>query len=65
MNALMHANFGITDFWTFLLGTIFIVLLPGPNSLYVRRRNVHRLRCEAGDGHAVILAAFIYTPLYF
>lgn len=35
MNALMHANFGITDFWTFLLGTIFIVLLPGPNSLYV------------------------------
>ncbi len=35
MNALMHANFGITDFWTFLLGTIFIVLLPGPNSLFV------------------------------
>ncbi|NMM29159.1 MAG: leucine efflux protein LeuE [Glaciimonas sp.] len=35
MNALMHANFGITDFWTYLLGTIFIVLLPGPNSLYV------------------------------
>jgi leucine efflux protein len=35
MNALMHATFGITDFWTFLLGTIFIVLLPGPNSLYV------------------------------
>ena len=35
MNALMHANFGITDFWTFLIGTIFIVLLPGPNSLYV------------------------------
>ncbi|WP_317203110.1 leucine efflux protein LeuE [Janthinobacterium sp.] len=35
MNALMHANFGITDFWTFLFGTIFIVLLPGPNSMYV------------------------------
>ena len=35
MNALMYANFGITDFWTFLLGTIFIVLLPGPNSMYV------------------------------
>jgi leucine efflux protein len=35
MNALIHANFGITDFWTFLFGTIFIVLLPGPNSLYV------------------------------
>jgi leucine efflux protein len=27
--------FGITDLTTFVLGTIFIVLLPGPNSLYV------------------------------
>lgn len=35
MNALMHATFGITDFWTFFFGTLFIVLLPGPNSLYV------------------------------
>lgn len=26
---------GITDLTTFVLGTIFIVLLPGPNSLYV------------------------------
>jgi leucine efflux protein len=28
-------NYGITDLTTFILGTIFIVLLPGPNSLYV------------------------------
>lgn len=27
--------FGITDLTTFVLGTIFIVLLPGPNSMYV------------------------------
>lgn len=27
--------FGITDLPTYVLGTIFIVLLPGPNSLYV------------------------------
>ncbi|MDY0072072.1 MAG: leucine efflux protein LeuE [Thauera sp.] len=27
--------YGITDLLTFTLGTIFIVLLPGPNSLYV------------------------------
>lgn len=26
---------GITDLWTYVLGAIFIVLLPGPNSLYV------------------------------
>lgn len=27
--------FGITDIWTYLVGAIVIVLLPGPNSLYV------------------------------
>ena len=27
--------FGITDLTTFIIGTILIVLLPGPNSLYV------------------------------
>lgn len=27
--------FGIVDITTFIVGTIFIVLLPGPNSLYV------------------------------
>lgn len=27
--------YGVTDLSTFVLGTIFIVLLPGPNSLYV------------------------------
>lgn len=35
MNALMQTTFGITDFWTYVVGTIFIVLLPGPNSMYV------------------------------
>lgn len=28
-------HYGITDLPAFILGTIFIVLLPGPNSLYV------------------------------
>ncbi|NMG43411.1 leucine efflux protein LeuE [Aromatoleum toluvorans] len=27
--------YGVTDLTTFILGTIFIVLLPGPNSVYV------------------------------
>ncbi|MDR8410785.1 leucine efflux protein LeuE [Nonomuraea sp. 3-1Str] len=27
--------FGITDVWTYVIGAFFIVLLPGPNSLYV------------------------------
>ncbi|WP_232365727.1 leucine efflux protein LeuE [Denitrificimonas caeni] len=28
-------SLGITDLWTYVLGTVFIVLLPGPNSLFV------------------------------
>lgn len=35
MNHLMHASFGVVDFWKYFLGTLLIVLLPGPNSLYV------------------------------
>jgi len=27
--------YGVTDIWTYALGALFIVLLPGPNSLYV------------------------------
>jgi leucine efflux protein len=26
---------GVTDIWTYLIGTVAIILLPGPNSLYV------------------------------
>ena len=29
------SNAGIVDFTSYLLGTLFIILLPGPNSLYV------------------------------
>lgn len=31
----MDHMFGIVNLWTYVLGVIFIVLLPGPNSLYV------------------------------
>jgi leucine efflux protein len=26
---------GINDIWTYVIGTVAIILLPGPNSLYV------------------------------
>ncbi|CDG82864.1 leucine efflux protein LeuE [Janthinobacterium agaricidamnosum] len=35
MNALMHASFGIIDFWTYLLGTTLLIVLPGPSSMYI------------------------------
>jgi leucine efflux protein len=32
---MMAGVLGITDIWTYLLGTVAIILLPGPNSLFV------------------------------
>lgn len=32
---MMAPVLGITDIWTYVLGTVAIVLLPGPNSLFV------------------------------
>ncbi|MGA1660348.1 MAG: LysE family transporter, partial [Burkholderiaceae bacterium] len=34
MDFSMHA-LGIHSFWEFFIGTVIIVVLPGPNSLYV------------------------------
>ncbi|MBU3626116.1 leucine efflux protein LeuE [Polynucleobacter sp. JS-Safj-400b-B2] len=35
LSLLSPANAGIVDFSSYLLGTLFVILLPGPNSLYV------------------------------
>ena len=57
---------GITDLTTYLLGTIAIVLLPGPNSLYVlsvaaqrgvRRGYLGALGVVIGDSVLMLLAA--------
>jgi leucine efflux protein len=57
---------GITDFWTYVAGVIFIVLLPGPNSMYVlsaaARRGVrigYQAACGVfvGDTVLMVLAA--------
>jgi len=31
----MLAQYGVLDVWTYLAGVVFIILLPGPNSLFV------------------------------
>ena len=33
-------SMGVTNFGTYLVGAIFIILLPGPNSLYVLAEEV-------------------------
>jgi leucine efflux protein len=58
--------FGITDLWTYVIGTIAIVLLPGPNSMFVlsvaARRGVRAGYAGAcgvfvGDAVLMLLAA--------
>jgi leucine efflux protein len=57
---------GITDLTTYIIGTIFIILLPGPNSLYVlsvaAKRGVHAgyqgaAAVVVGDTVLMVLAA--------
>jgi leucine efflux protein len=55
--------FGVTDLATYILGTIFIILLPGPNSMYVMtvaaRHGVapgYRAACGVFLGDAVLMA---------
>jgi leucine efflux protein len=38
----MGAMFGVTNFWVYVLGTVAIILLPGPNSMYVLSVAAHR-----------------------
>ncbi|NTZ05616.1 leucine efflux protein LeuE [Burkholderia metallica] len=53
---------GITDIWTYVFGVIFIILLPGPNSMYVlslaAQRGVkagYRAACGVFVGDAVLM----------
>lgn len=63
---MMTPVLGITDIWTYLLGTVAIILLPGPNSIFVlataARRGVRAgYRAAAGvflgDTVLMVLAA--------
>lgn len=38
----MLHDYGVLNFWTFLAGALFIVIIPGPNSLYVLRTGISR-----------------------
>lgn len=71
---------GITDFWTYVLGTVAIILLPGPNSIFVlsvaARRGVRTgyqaaMGVFLGDAALMVLSAAgvaslleAYPPLF-
>ena len=52
----MLSGLGITDLWTFVIGTVLIVLLPGPNSLFVLATAAAR---GIADGYRAALGIFI------
>jgi leucine efflux protein len=56
--------FGVTDLWTYVIGTIAIILLPGPNSMYVLStaatfgvRRGYRAACGVFLGDALLMVA--------
>lgn len=52
----MFADFGVLNYWTYLVGAIFIILVPGPNTLFVLKTGVsHGIR----TGYMAALAVFI------
>jgi leucine efflux protein len=38
----MLTDLGVIKIWTYIAGTIFIILLPGPNSLFVLATSASR-----------------------
>ncbi len=52
----MQSWLGINELWTFVIGTILIVLLPGPNSLFVLATAGAR---GIADGYRAALGIFI------
>lgn len=36
----MLESFGVLNIWTYILGTIFIILVPGPNTLFVLKTGI-------------------------
>ena len=43
----MFAEFGIVNFWTYLLGATLIVLAPGPETMFVIKQALRAASNEA------------------
>ncbi|MCW7187501.1 LysE family transporter [Escherichia coli] len=58
----MFAEYGVLNYWTYLVGAIFIVLVPGPNTLFVLKNSVssgmkggYLAACGVFIGDAVVM----------
>lgn len=52
----MLESFGVLNLWTYLAGVVFIIILPGPNTLYVLKTGVSR---GVRAGYTAALGVFI------
>jgi leucine efflux protein len=56
----MLASLGIVDLWTYVLGTVLVILLPGPNSLFVLASAARR---GVAAGYSAAAAVFVGDSL--
>jgi len=52
----MFESLGVINVWTYLVGLFFIIIAPGPNSLYVLRTGAVR---GIGPGYRAALGVFV------
>jgi leucine efflux protein len=52
----VFAEFGVLNYWTYLIGAIFIILVPGPNTLFVLKTGIaHGVK----KGYLAALGVFV------
>ncbi|MBC8673729.1 LysE family transporter [Aeromonas hydrophila] len=52
----MFESLGVINVWTYLVGLFFIIIAPGPNSIYVLRTGASR---GIGPGYQAALGVFV------
>ena len=52
----MFESLGVINVWTYLVGLFFIIIAPGPNSIYVLRTGASR---GVGPGYQAALGVFV------
>lgn len=52
----MFESYGVLNIWTYVLGAIFTIMVPGPNTLFVLKTGITR---GVKEGYKAALAVFI------
>mgnify|MGYP003207332478 CR=1 FL=1 len=68
----MFAEYGVLNYWTYLVGAIFIVLVPGPNTLFVLKNSVssgmkggYLAACGVFIGDAILFNIVRYLGAFY